>query len=625
MARLGVVVGFALIVMSTGTLVSLPVPLYLTEGCAQNYCFSNVPRVPLIPLLAGVVVALALAPPAERARARTAGLGVVAGLAAALLLGLLEAASIPFQDPYFAAAYHLYALGYVMIASGAAAGVLVRLLRDARVPALVRWLAAALVVTLVFGSLAGILRGERFVGGAALAAAVAGAALSYFAGHMVRLRALYTERRMLFTIIFVAFAFRAIFGLQALARTGPGMAFAVASDDGDSYYTYATRVVTDPGAILDVIGGKAFPPGYTLFLAGVLALADGSLAAVIVLQALLAAVSGALLYALTRSFAGAATALTAAALFAANQNLIQNSSTLAAEALLVPLVLGFLWAIVLYRRTLQLRWVGAAALLLALSFLTRNVAVPPLLVASLVWLFLSHRSRPGDFVRVAAVLVGILALAALPTAIITASREGTPRLTSQLAALGWEWEGGPGMTIGNGFLLERGIHPFNDPIGSVQRVVRDPLPVLGFLAQAAPQRVSTLLFFASPGLSDPLKIVNPVIRPNSFGELIEIILVGALIVSTAIFFARRAYRERPETGLIAASVILYVAVFAFIFPPYHPFRYRIPAEVLLSIAQAAGLVIAARFLYVAWSSSPRLRTTVEAETYGRATQVVGSR
>ena len=56
-------------------------------------------------------------------------------------------------------------------------------------------------------------------------------------------------------------------------------------------------------------------------------------------------------------------------------------------------------------------------------------------------------------------------------------------------------------------------------------------------------------------------------------------------------------------GLLGLYLVVYLALFSFVFPPRQAFRYRIPIEPVLFVGQAAVLAIAARWF--AASREPR--------------------
>lgn len=599
--------------------VLVPVVLYDTPGCPQYpaLCVPVRPDLHLVPLLAGTlatVIGTWLRQRRVSVEAVVAGIGL--GLASTMLVGAFDAARVPFQDPYFTLPYRVY--GVALLAAFVALTAVFST-QAARRPdgiarivglGLLAVIAGRILVEAVFGL--GLLALAGAVGTAA--GGLAGTSLR---GPTYRVVSDLSERKVLLLLIGLAFGARLFFGLQTLIRTGPGMAFAVASDDGDSYYTLAGRLAEDPAQLGAALAAIAFPPGYTLFVATLLALSGGGLALVVAAQAVLAAGSTALVHLLARPVAGPQVALTAAALFAADQNLIQNQSTLTAEALLLPLVLGALTSLIRYRATGSVGWLALGSVAIGAAFVTRNAVGAPLAVAAFGWLLMGGRGSPLRAVASGAAILLAIALFSLPIGIATLQRDGAFRPVTQLGRVAWMFDGGPGMTISNTALLERGIDPFGDPLGSAGRVLTDPLPVLAFYAEAAPQRLSTLLFSANRGYSDPLTIVNDVTFPNAFGETIRLIRLAALLLVVGYVVRDRTWRRSPEVGLLIAYSVLYVLVFTVVFAPYHPFRYRIPIEPIRFMAEAAGLILLTGLFARSLRAGPSVVT--QARTGARAT------
>lgn len=603
---------------------SVRVPLYtpLCAPCTEEFV---VPKVALLPLF---VVLLVGALPVLYARVTYGAVvvadvvrGVTAALVAALGAGLIVTATLPFSDPYVGTPYRVYALGFVFAAAFAVSGWLSRSMRAPSPTAFVALFALPVIGALAVAAASVLPRGGLVVGAAAFLGIGAGATLSRSRLADAQLRRIRSLRAgyVLATVVVVAFVLRVIYGLQALLRLGPGMAFALASDDGPAYYTYAHAVYMDPtaaGAVLSNSSG--YPPLYSFFLASLFALTRENLAVVVVVQAILASVSTALLYLLARDLAGRAVALTATALFAMSQNLIQSQATLTPEAILVPTILAALYCAGRYQREARARWLVATAGLLGFAFITRNL-IFVLTIGLLLWLLAHKRGTLLSWVRDVAVVLAVTLLAAIPVAIATAVQDGAPHFTNQAAGVTWEYESNSGITVENTFLTERGINPLRDPIGSALRSVADPLPVLGFLASAVPQRVSALMFFPTIGSSDPLFLVNPAQYPSPFGQIAELLLVVALIIGALWLLRGAGSRRSHMVGLLVAYVLIYIALFAFVFPPRQAYRYRIPIEPIVQIAQAVGLVVMTRSAIRAWRSTPAAdgnRTTREAHATG---------
>lgn len=578
-----------------GTLL-LPVPLYVPPGCTD--CLLNVARLPVVPFIAALL--LAVTTDREVGLRRRLVRGLALGLGAAAYAALLDAAVIPFHDAYFTTLYRAYALGYVALATAVAALAAFTLARRAGAVATRRF-ARRLVLVGVIAIAAAVVRGELLVAAAALAGAGAGALASRAERARVALSTRVGPSQAALGLALVAFALRVLFGLQTLARTGPGHAFSVASDDGESYYANAVAMVGDFGyaeAVLRAADG--FPPLYSFFLWAIFTVTNESMATVIVVQAAFAGAASVLVYLIGRRYGSPWVGVLAAFLFAMDQNLIQNQSTLTTEAVFVPMLLLGLWALVRYCSDRRWRWFALAAITFSLVFITRNL-VALVAAAAAIWLFWLSPRRPRRAALQAALLVAAIVIAASPVAIATGRTETRPRFTNQLADTGWEYVDRTPYVVENGFLIERGIRPFSDPGGSVAAVARDPLPVIGFFAGAVPQRLRYLLFSVEPGSSDPLTITNPATFPNRYAQLVDVVLVLAAIVAVVTAIRRRAWRTHPELALFALFVLLYLALFAFVFPPRQAFRYRIPIVPLLMIAESVGLWLLARVAARAWS------------------------
>lgn len=590
--------------------VAIPIPLYMATDCVPH-CLPNTPGLPVIPIFAGVLLLLGLSHRAPlRHQAPLGGVlvkGISLGIVAALFAGLPHAAAIPFDHPYIGRAYAAYALIYVTVVSALVVFIVLRTLRSSSALAVARSAMLAVVALSVLGA---IFRGEIAQAGAMAIGGVAGSGAALLRGW--RVPSAISTRWLEVALIAGACAVRAVFGLQALARSGPGMAFALNSDDGDSYYRLASGLARDPGLLGDVLAGLAFPPAYSVFLASIFGATGESMAAVILAQALLGGLATWLVYSIARQLASRAVAVTAAVLFAFDVNMIQNSATVTAEALLIPLMLLGLWGLTTYRRLRDHRWLVVGALFTALVFVTRNVVAVPLLLAVLIWGARYFNGLRARTVTIGGVLLG-LALVTLPIAVATGMKDGHPRITTQLASVSWGFSGGPGDRMSSQPLVELGIQPFTDPLGSVVRVLLNPGAVMQFYADVLPIRATRLFFSDVPGDSDPLLMVNPVKNPNSFGELIQVIRFGALGFACVVV-ARRWRTLSPDLKLIVTFVVLYTLVFTFVFAPYHAYRYRIPVEPFRFMAEAFGLVVITGRMISVWQRrSPAESSTSSAD------------
>lgn len=585
------------VVLGTGMTASplaLAIPLYVPAGPAGPCCLPNAPLLPLVPIAAGTVLALLTSRGSLGARIAT---GVALGIAGAMYAGLVRALVMSWANAYITVPYRFYAFIFVAAITFAIVLWAWSSLRLAVAQHLAPFALATVGVAIVFALARSewVALGPAAAMGAAVMTGVAAERDRRVRTAIDRARHLVTTPAvMLAGLLIAAFVLRAVFGLQTLARSGPGLAFALNSDDGDYYWKAASALAANGALLLETIRTPAFPPAYTLMLSGILAVSGGRLEPVVIAQAALGVVLVGSVYAIARTVLPLGVALFAAFLVAFDSNLIQNGSTITAEALLMPAMFLAIAAMLRYRASRQGRWFAVALAALGLAFITRNVAAMPLMVAVVIWLAIWLRARPLRLARDVALVAMAALVFSAPIAIATFVIEGKPRLTTQVAELAFNFVGGE-MTISNEFLLKRGIRPFNDPAQSLQRIVEDPVPVVGFLVGSIPQRIGTLLYFQAPGSSDPLMLLNAVSYPNAWGDLSTLARFAALVLITVLVIARGALRSHPTVILCGLFCLLYLAIFLFVFAPYHAFRYRIPIEPLRFIAEAAGLALIARY------------------------------
>lgn len=588
---------FAIVSVLLLDLLLFPVPLSVAPACEP--CLSNVPRLPIIPFIGALGLSLVVERDVGLSHRVVRGLAL--GAAAAAYSGLIVTAAVPFRDAYFTMPYRVYALGYVALVTALLTIALIALGSARRQPSH-RRLARRIALVGIVALLAAAARGELPIAAIGAAGGAAGLVLARARRLWQPMLSRVTAGRAALGVVILAVTLRLIFGLQTLARTGPGHAFSLASDDGNGYYRNATEMLSDPGYVDRVLrAADGYPPLYSFFLWAIFAVTQESMAAVVVAQAVLAASACLLVYLIGRRFLSPWVGVVAAFLYATDQNLIQIQSTLTTEALFVPLLLLGLWALVQYGRARALGWICLAAIAIALVFFTRNV-IAVVIPAAILWLLWLRPRQPLRALGAGLLLVATLLVVASPVAIATGRTESRPRFTNQLAGLGWEYQENTPYVIENRFLVQRGINPLSDPAGSLAAVARDPLPVIGFYLEAVPQRLRYLFFSVEPGAADPLTITNPGIYPNRFGQMVDLLLILSAIVAVVTAVWRRSWRTHPQLVLLVLFVVFYVALFAFVFPPRQAFRYRVPIEPLLMIAEAAGLWLLARGVSRAWSS-----------------------
>lgn len=546
---------------------------------------------PVLSLVLACAASLALHRPADALQLRRAiAIGLVVGLAGAFALAAVQTAA-QARTMQLRGPYALWSMGYVLTAAaaltGAGASVWARgdrifgtalLTVAASVPVMAAATGALVVLALTaIGTGAGLVLGVTRPQALGLAS-----------------RLLASPRATIAIVVAATFLTRLAFGLQLQAVHGSGPGFAVASDDGDTYYRYARMILGGTDGALQVFANGTYSPGYPVLLAVMLWLGSVTFVLVIALHALLAAAAAALVVVLARQAGGHAIAVGAGTLFAAQQNLIQIQSTFTTEALLLPALLLYTFALVRYDETRLLRWIVIAGGAMAVAILTRNVIAIFALVG--VWWLIARatagRRRPA--LAHGLVLVALAAVAILPTAYATWAVTGSPRLANQATSLSWEigtgtWEA---VAPSNVRLVERGLSPFRDPGGTLARFLADPLPVLSFYAEVVPRRVVTLLFRPNFGQFDPLTIVSSGAERSALAELITT-LTAAALAAGIVAGLRQSGSRGAVAGLLVAFVATYLVLFSLVFAPLHPVRYRVPIDPYLIVLQSTGVVFVA--------------------------------
>jgi hypothetical protein len=576
---------FAVITVGLEGVATLPIALYLPTCPCNVQLGPTIYQLPIPPLAAGVAFALLM--PIRAPLWKAVAQGLLLGVAGAMYQGLFSSVWLALQTNYLTTPYRIYAMAHLAAVTMFATLVAVLMVRRGNALSALG-LALATVIVISIGS--ATLRYGPLLGAVA-AAAAAGAALAI--RRRTRLPDLTPYRyAAVATIVFASFAVRVIFGLQALARLGAGMPFAIASDDGDSYYKGAVAILTSDAGMQNALANPWFPPGYTIFVAGLFG-KDENFTALIIAQSAIAAIGTLCVYLIGRSFLSPGPALAAAGLFALDVDLIGIASTLTAEALLLPLLLAGMFGAVRYRETRRFRWLVFAAACLGAAFITRNLSIV-LLASVALWLVATGWREPRVLARDLSTMLIVTVLFTAPTALAT-SGAGETRLTNQSSIVAFDTPVN-GVTIDNGELLARGIHLTKDPAGSMFRLLRDPGFAISFFARAVPNRLSTLLFAPSNGTFDPITVINPAYHPSAFGQSIALGLAVLLGLATLLFVTRRTYSRPGVPLLLAVYTISYVGLFTLVFLPSHPFRYRAPVEPMLFLAEMAALShIARRF------------------------------
>ncbi|MBA3430756.1 MAG: glycosyltransferase family 39 protein, partial [Actinobacteria bacterium] len=393
-------------------------------------------------------------------------------------------------------------------------------------------------------------------------------------------------------IVGITYVTRGAFSLQALIGAGE-TSFVLSSDDGETYVSFA-RSLLSGGDLHFIAGETPYAPGYTFFVALLLVLTGGNFLLLVLLHSMLAAVTGVLLYLVLRHMAGRLAALTGGMLLALNVGLLQVQGTMTAEALALPFIMLFIWALTRYEGSPRSQWILGAGVALAIAIYSRNMVLI-FLPATVGWILLRQQPRLLRRTYFASLLILVVVL---PLALTNFALTGTARLTGQDAALAWGLSTEPWQALApsNEPLLEMGIDPFREPATSLAAIWADPAPVTAFVARSAPRRAITMLFPPEFGLFDPLRILNPGIVANAFGPLVDSVLIAMLLLG---FVMARRDKSSSAGTLLILLIVAYLLLFSILFTPYHPPRYHTLIAPFMITFQALGIAMLSKRLITA--------------------------
>jgi 4-amino-4-deoxy-L-arabinose transferase-like glycosyltransferase len=206
-----------------------------------------------------------------------------------------------------------------------------------------------------------------------------------------------------------------VVALSVLARL-PWVLLVHAVPTSDSYFYFLGAKAIAAGHGYAILGHPTafFPVGWPGFLAGMFLFTGPSYAAVEVLNLILWAVSGGLVYALGRRLGGRAVGLVAGVLVAVAPTVTVYAMRAPSEALFVPLLLLVCLLLTGRRETPPLRRAAVAGVLLGAAILVRSTAeLLPLLLP--VWLLLRRPWRESW--RAALTLAVVSGLVLVPWAV----------------------------------------------------------------------------------------------------------------------------------------------------------------------------------------------------------------
>jgi len=440
-------------------------------------------------------------------------------------------------------------------------------------------------------------------------------------------------RRSVLAVVLVALAVRLVALWAAsdarLVLDEQGYAHrAVALLQGEGFLgSYQSWVLHDDPAIRPVdypqYPGAWQPPGQTAFMAGVMGLFGGGLMAVKAVQALLGALSVALVYALGRAWFGYREGLVAAWICALYPNLVAFSHYLWSETLFIFLLLGGLFG--LTRRPGPPRVADAvvAGLALGLAALTRATIFYflPLLVAWLIW---ANRPHWRQSMLAGAALLLSATLLIVPWSVRNTQLHGgfvwidtngpynlwrgngpdsfAQRDDPAIPRYGWPFESVPLAPVGNR-PAARLVHEVKQALGEDRP---SDLAIVDYARNSAWEeirsqparfvaRIPARLFDMwnpSSFLVRHLQIGAYASTPPALGMLLVLAAAGAylLLVPFSVAGAWLA-RRRPETWLVLLMLGFFSGISALSFGVT---RFRLPLVPLLAILAAPAALGLAR-------------------------------
>jgi len=208
-----------------------------------------------------------------------------------------------------------------------------------------------------------------------------------------------------------AYALVAVLALAAVLRLSAVLLLGdVPRGHGDEgYYISAARSLVRG----DGYPGSVRPPGFPLFMAGVMAVFGQGLTAVRVAQVGVSLLAVALVFALVRRRYGTSPAAVSALLVAIQPELVHYTHFLWSETLVATLLLGVFWTLERFEERGREAWLAGAGALLGYTILTREMLLyfAPIVV---LWMWWREKWSVRRTVRPAIVFAVPIALVVLP-------------------------------------------------------------------------------------------------------------------------------------------------------------------------------------------------------------------
>jgi 4-amino-4-deoxy-L-arabinose transferase-like glycosyltransferase len=385
-----------------------------------------------------------------------------------------------------------------------------------------------------------------------------------------------------------------------------------------SYQTWVRHDEADPTKAPQYPGAFQ-PPGYTAFIAGVMAVSGRSVTAVKFAQLLLGTLTVLLVYALGRAWFDARHGLVAAWICALYPNLIAFSHYLWSETLYTLLLVCAVWLLTRRPQPPQVGAAIAAGVVLGMAALTRS-AIVYFVPVLMIWLALAHRPWWRSALARGALVLTVCLLTILPWTIRNHRiHDGWVLVDTNGAYNVWRGNGPAFFELRKDPRLPRYAWPFESlplyPVGDRQArwLVRDVKRELGVdqptdleVARAARQTAwrsiredpTAFLRRAAYKISDLWNPTSFLLRHfvlGAYGDVSDAlrgtvswaaILAYLGVMAFAVVGAVGARRD-PRTWLVLLLLLFVTGIGAVAFGLT---RFRLPLVPLLSVLAAHGIL-----------------------------------
>ncbi|MFH1791608.1 MAG: hypothetical protein ABH885_06485 [Candidatus Omnitrophota bacterium] len=435
---------------------------------------------------------------------------------------------------------------------------------------------------------------------------VSGAVILWIIINMPVRRRVFNTRFIALCVFVFALAVRILFLANLLNIEGNNYPFA--SDDGDTYETYAVRALADPSIFIKE-SPHYFMVFYSAFITGVYKIFGHGFFTVGAAQSVIGAFSCVLIFLLAYGVTGSrVVGILSSAGIAVNSALIQLTVTLSTEALYIPLIILFVYMLFLYGKRQAkgqcLVFLMAAGVSLGLSALIRELAVY-LSVFAAAWIIF-YGADYGSLrivrrIRDAALFFVLMMLVILPVTLANYRNTGkfyliynTANRSSWVTASSW----GEDLVPSNKRLIDLGLtDPISDPSGSMKAFLESPGEVTAAFAEIIPKRMRNIFLWPNFGYFDPVYLVNNAKYANRYASYLEFYVI--LLMAAGLFIFLFSKIKASYKALILLVVVFYALMHGVIFLSQSP-RYKAPMDPFIAIVTAYGLWVMLRHVLMSF-------------------------